>query len=188
VPLPGRTLPTTAWIAAIVVAMAGVLLAMGREPICTCGYVKLWHGVVFSAENSQHLTDWYSFTHVVHGLAFFALLWLTARRATIRLRAILATVMEATWEVIENTDFIINRYREVTISLDYFGDSVINSVFDVGAMLVGFLLARRLPVAAAAALAIGLEAALAWAIRDNLTINILMLLYPLDAVRTWQGQ
>jgi hypothetical protein len=183
-----RRLPTAAWIAAIVVAMAAVLLAMGREPICTCGYVKPWHGVVFSAENSQHLTDWYSFTHVVHGFVFFALLWLAARRTAIGTRAVLATLIEAAWEVTENTDFIINRYREVTISLDYFGDSVINSVFDVGAMLVGFMLARRLPVAASAAIAIGLEAFLAWAIRDNLTINILMLLYPLDAVRVWQGQ
>jgi hypothetical protein len=188
VPLPRRVLPTAAWIAAIVVAMTVVLLGMGREPICTCGDVKLWHGVVFSAENSQHLTDWYSFTHIVHGLAFFALLRLVARRTSTGTRAILATLIEASWEVIENTDFIINRYREVTISLDYFGDSVINSVFDVGAMLVGFLLARRLPVAVSAAIAIGLEATLAWAIRDNLTINVLMLLHPVDAVRSWQGQ
>jgi hypothetical protein len=172
----------------ITIAMAAILIAMGRVPICTCGHVKLWHGVVFSSENSQHLSDWYSFTHVVHGFAFFGLLWLVARRATTHTRMVLATVIESSWEILENTDFVINRYREATISLDYFGDSVINSVSDVGAMLVGFALARRLPVWASVLLVVCSELFLAWAIRDNLALNILMLLYPLDAVKLWQGQ
>jgi hypothetical protein len=175
-------------VAIITIAMAAILIAMGRAPICTCGYVKLWHGVVFSSENSQHLSDWYSFTHVVHGFAFFGLLWLVARRATTHTRLVLATVIESSWEILENTDFVINRYREMTISLDYFGDSVINSVSDVGAMLVGFALARRLPVWASVLLVVCSELFLAWAIRDNLALNILMLLYPLDAVKLWQGQ
>jgi Protein of unknown function (DUF2585) len=177
---------TTLTIVAVTAAMAAVLVAMGRVPICTCGTVKLWHGVVFSSENSQHLTDWYSFTHVTHGVLFYGALWVVGRRWPVTTRVILATITEASWEIVENTDFIINRYREVTISLDYFGDSVINSVMDVVSMLAGFLIAWRLPTWATVALILAVELFLAWAIRDNLAINILMLVYPLDVVRTWQ--
>src|SRR5262245_22412705 len=159
---------------------------MGRVPICRCGYIKLWHGVVYSSENSQHLTDWYSFTHVIHGVAFYALLWLPARRAGVETRFVLAVVLEAAWEVVENTPLVINRYRAATIALDYFGDSVLNSMSDITFMVVGFWIARRLPVWASLALVVVLEVAVGMLIRDNLTLNILMLIHPFDAIKRWQ--
>jgi hypothetical protein len=171
----------------IVALAAAVLLAMGRVPICTCGYVKLWHWQVVSAENSQHLIDWYTPSHITHGFVFYAILHLVAARFGLWPRAAVATLVEAAWEVAENTDAVIQRYREATIALDYFGDSVINSVADIGWMLAGFALAARLPAWATVTLALGFEIGVAWAIRDNLTLNVLMLLWPLDSVRAWQA-
>jgi hypothetical protein len=172
---------------AVVVVVAGILLGMGRVPICTCGYVKVWHGVVFSSENSQHITDWYTPSHVLHGFAFYGLLWLLARRWPTGWRLMAATILESGWEILENTDFIINRYREVTISLDYFGDSVLNSVSDVVAMIAGFLFAWRAPWWVTVLTAAFFELFVLYFIRDNLALNILMLVYPLDAVRVWQS-
>lgn len=170
-----------------VLAAAAVLLAMGRVPICTCGYIKLWHGETMSSENSQHLTDWYTPSHLLHGLIFYAALSPLGARLAVGWRLFIATVVECGWEIAENTNAVIERYREVTISLDYYGDSVINSVFDILAMIAGFWLARRIPVAVSVALLFGFELLTAYVIRDGLALNVLMLVYPLDVVREWQG-
>ncbi|MGG5887619.1 DUF2585 domain-containing protein [Falsiroseomonas sp. HC035] len=185
-----RSLPRWAWLAillGLLAATALILLAMGREPICKCGSIKLWHGEVVSAENSQHITDWYTPSHIVHGLLFYGALHLLAGRFGLLPRAVIATVIEAAWEIVENTEMVIQRYREATIALDYFGDSVLNSVSDIAAMWLGFALAARLPVWASVALALALEIGVALVIRDNLTLNVLMLLWPLDSVAEWQA-
>jgi hypothetical protein len=182
------TLPSFLLIAAAIIALqAVVLLAMGQPPICTCGTVKLWHGVVLSPENSQHLTDWYTFSHIIHGFGFYLLLWLAAPRTPIGLRLVLAVVIEAGWEILENSPIIIDRYRQQALAQGYVGDSVINSVCDTLAMVFGFWLARILPVRLVIALTVAMELFVGIMIRDNLTLNIIQLIHPSAAISRWQA-
>lgn len=171
----------------LVAATAAVELAMGRVPICTCGTVKLWAPDVNSADNSQHIADWYTPSHIIHGFLFFGLTWLFARRLPLGARALIALAVECAWEIAENSPMVIDRYREATIALGYTGDSVINSVSDIAFMTLGFFFAARAPVWLTIGLAVFFELLTGWLIRDNLTLNVLMLLHPVDAIRVWQA-
>ena len=172
-------------VAVLLASLAVVLLAMGRLPICACGTVRLWVGTRFSNENSQQLFDWWSLSHVVHGFLLYGGLWIIARKAKPTTLLIAAICIEGAWEIFENTNFIIERYRNAG-AVDYFGDSVINSVGDVLSMMLGFVLAMRLPIRASAATVAGLELMALVAIRDNLTLNIIMLIRPIETIRVWQ--
>lgn len=182
-----RTLTPHLATALIIAASALWLYRAGRVPICECGYVKLWHGVTMSSENSQHIADWYTPSHIIHGLLFYLVLWLVAGRLSLGWRLTIATLVECAWEIVENSNAIIERYRSVTISLGYYGDSVVNTVADVLAMILGFWLARVLPIWASVALAVGFELLTGYLIRDGLALNVLMLLWPLESVMEWQS-
>jgi hypothetical protein len=183
------TLPMALLIALGLIAVAaGILLWMGHIPMCKCGYIKLWHTAKADSETSQHIADWYTYSHVLHGIIFYWLLWAVFRgRLSIGARLVIAVLIEGAWEIFENSPFIINRYRSQTISRDYFGDSVINSVGDMVAMVVGFLLAARLPPWVTVLLLIVTEVVMLLLIRDNLLLNIIMLVYPLEWIKQWQA-
>ncbi len=164
-----------------------ILFAMGRPPLCPCGEIALWHGVVQSNQNSQQISDWYSFSHIIHGFIFYGLSrWLIPTRP-LWVALALAIGVEAAWEILENSPVIIDRYREVTMAYGYAGDSILNSVSDALFMLLGFLAASRMRWWATVGIAIAFELFTLWAIRDNLTLNILMLVSPVEAIKEWQG-
>lgn len=170
-----------------------ILLLMDSPPICECGYVKLWHGQINNAGNSQHISDWYTPSHIIHGMLFYALGWLVFGKWGLggeggaRWGLPLAVFLESAWEIAENTPYVIDRFRAVTANFGYSGDSVLNSFADIGWMSFGFFLAMRLPVKVAVALAVIAELAVGWVVRDGLTLNVIMLLFPLDAIADWQA-
>ncbi len=183
-------LQKTLFIAGIILAITiAVLFFMGRTPWCTCGYIKLWHGIVYSSQNSQHIFDWYSLSHVLHGLLFYLIIWLGDRKnkLSFRTKLLIAIALECGWEIIENSPFIIDRYRAATISLDYYGDSIVNSLGDIFAMTAGFIFAGRNKIVLSLVLFIFIELFLLYNIRDNLTLNIIMLIHPIDSIKHWQS-
>lgn len=183
-----RTRKTAAGLvlAGIIVATALVLRSEGRLWTCACGQIYIWAGDVWSAHNSQHLFDPYSFTHILHGFLFFWALNLVARRLWPVWQLTLAVLLESAWEIIENASFIIDRYRTATISIGYSGDTVINSVGDIIVCGLGFWLARYLGVRLSIVVFFITELVLLVWIRDSLILNIIMLLYPVDAIKAWQ--
>lgn len=173
--------------AAVLIAQIVIEYWMGRTPICTCGYIKLFEPNANGPGNSQHLADWYTPSHIIHGFLFYGLAHLTLRGKPLAAKLLLALVIESGWELLENSPIIIDRYRTATISLDYYGDSILNSAMDTVFMVLGFFFARRAPVTVTVAIATVFEIFTGWLIRDNLTLNVLMLVYPLDAVKAWQS-
>lgn len=171
---------------ALLGALALALLVLGRALTCPCGTVALWAGDIYSNQNSQQLTDPYTFTHVTHGMLFYGALRLLWPRGSFTARLALATVIEVLWEVAENSPLIIDRYREATVALGYYGDSVLNSVSDVLFCIVGFVIAGRISWRANVTTIVASEVILLLWIHDNLTLNVLMLLYPIPAIRAWQ--
>jgi hypothetical protein len=179
-------------VAVLIALYAGfILFSMGRPPICACGTVKLWSGA--AAESSQHISDWYTFSHIIHGLLFYAFAhlfwerWKLLGGGPARWALPIAVALEASWELLENSPLIIDRYRSVTVSLTYAGDTIVNSMADIGWMTFGFLVASRLPTRASIALAVAFELFTLAMIRDNLTLNVLMLAWPVEAIKVWQA-
>lgn len=183
----GQRIAVIGAIALILATTAAILHSLGRVFFCTCGRVRIWAGGVHTPDNSQQLSDWYSFSHVIHGMIFFGLLWLAARSVPLLWRLVIAVVVECGWEILENSPIIIDRYRAATIAIGYTGDSILNSLSDVAMMALGFLIAARLPWLWTLGLALAMELITLALIRDNLTLNVLMLAWPAEAVRDWQA-
>lgn len=163
-----------------------ILFLLGQPAICECGYIKLWEGVVLSSGNSQHIVDWYSFSHIIHGLAFYAILWILFPKMPLKYRFLVALSIEAGWEIFENTPWIINLYRQQALSQGYIGDSILNSIFDTLFMVLGFIMARISPLWASIMIIVALEVWVGYSIHDNLTLNILNFIHQFEFIRQWQ--
>jgi hypothetical protein len=174
--------------AALIAAVAGIELATGRSPLGPDGRFGWWDGDIWSAESSQRVADAYSFSHIIHGMLFYGLLWLVARRMPVGRRLLIAVALEAGWELLENSPLVINRYREATIAQGYVGDSVLNSVCDVVMMAIGFGIARVARVGVVVVLILAMEIGCLLWVRDNLTLNVLMLVHPSPAIKRWQSE
>jgi hypothetical protein len=189
-------------VAALIIGAGAILWSMGRPPICTCGYIKLWEPGVNSPGNSQHIADWYTPSHIIHGAIFYLLThaimrWKQSGPRPIGIiphgdfalgpRLAMAAALELAWELLENSPAVIDRYRQATLAVGYSGDSILNSMADCGWMLLGFYAAHRLPWRVTLAIALAFELITLLIIRDNLTLNVIMLVYPIDAIKAWQG-
>ena len=174
-------------VAAVFVVQIVALYFMGRVPFCECGFTRLFDSAVNSAENSQHLSDWYSPSHIIHGFLFYLVGFVTLWKQPLLPKLLLAMVIEVGWELIENSPLIIERYRTATMAVTYQGDSILNSAMDTVFMVAGFLFVARAPVWATVVIALLLEVLVGWIIRDNLTLNVVMLLWPIEAVKAWQS-
>lgn len=173
---------------AAVLAITGIIeYAFGRSPLGPDGKFGWWDGNIWGNENSQRVADVYSFSHIIHGMAFYGLLWLVAPKLPVKYRFVLALVLEAGWELLENSPMIIDRYRATTIAQGYTGDSVLNSVSDIIMAGIGFLMAKFFKIWVTVALVIAMELGCLWWVRDNLTLNIVMLVYPLESLKAWQS-
>jgi uncharacterized protein DUF2585 len=181
-----RLLP---WLAIVVVLVSTAcqLRSQGRLWWCSCDYLLLWAGDPWSSDNSQHLLDPYSFTHVLHGVIFGWLILGLAPRLSWAWQLWLAVAVESAWELIENSEFVIRRYREGTAALGYFGDSIVNSLGDVAMCGFGFLLVRWLGFRRSLVLFVAVEAVLLLWIRDSLILSLLMLIYPVEGIKHWQA-
>jgi len=173
-------------IVALIATQAFVLHLLGQPPICKCGFIKFWESAVLSSENSQHITDWYTFSHIIHGFLFYVGLYFAFPRMPVLWRLAIATGIEASWEIFENTPMVINAYREQALAQGYIGDSIINSVSDTLSMIIGFFASTRLPVWIIVSVAIFLEIFTAFMVRDNLTLNIIGFIHHFDFITAWQ--
>mgnify|MGYP001565150924 CR=1 FL=1 len=171
----------------LIIAQAAALFYLGQPAICECNYIKLWEEVVASSGNSQHLTDWYTFSHILHGFIFYFILWKLFPKMHIGWRLLLAVAVEVGWEILENTPMVINHYRQQALAQGYMGDSILNSVSDTVAMIVGFVFARVSPAWITIVLLLAMELIVGYMIRDNLALNITNLIHVFPAISEWQS-